>query len=111
VRQLSTPLLFDGRLWEAEIQNTTALLRPEAGAPLTLPTEQFEHLLELGHIKQADWASPSPLQEAVRERLTLAGPKELEAANRRWREILAYSITSGKRRNRCMKRIGMPKRN
>ncbi len=90
VRQLSSPLLFDGRLWEAEIQNTTVVLRPEAGASLTLTTEQFGHLLELGHIKQADLATPSPLQDAVRERLIHAGPKELEAANRRWREILAY---------------------
>src|SRR6266568_875096 len=81
VRQLSTPLLFDGRLWEVEIQNTSVLLRPEAGAPLTLPTEQFEHLLELGYIQQADLATPSPLQDAVRERLIHAGPKELEAAN------------------------------
>jgi hypothetical protein len=57
VQQLSTPFLVDGRLWEAEIQNATLLLRPEAGAPLTLPTKQFEHLLELGHITQADLAT------------------------------------------------------
>jgi putative transposase len=42
-------------------------------------------------MKQGESAIPSPLQDAARERLVHAGPKTLEAANRRWREILAYT--------------------
>ncbi len=87
---LASPLIFDGRLWEAEIQNATVVLRPEVGAVFTLTTEQFQRLVDLGHIKQGERATPSPLQDAARERLVHAGPKALEAANRRWREILAY---------------------
>ncbi len=87
----SSPLIFDGRLWEAEIQETTVVLRPEVGAVFTLTTDQFQRLVEMGHMKQGARASPSPLQDAARERLVHAGPKALEAANRRWREILAYN--------------------
>jgi putative transposase len=87
---LSSPLIFDGRLWEAEIQNTTVVLRPEVGAMFTLTTDQFQRLVELGEMKQGEQATPSPLQDVARERLAQAGPKALEAANRRWREILAY---------------------
>jgi len=87
----SSPLIFDGRLWEAEIQNTTVVLRPEVGAVFTLTTDQFQRLVELGHMKQGALATPSPLQDAARERLVHAGPRALEAANRRWREILAYN--------------------
>lgn len=87
---LSSPLIFDGRLWEAEIQNTTVVLRPEVGAVFTLTTDQFQRLVELDEMKQGEQATPSPLQDAARERLVQAGPKALEAANRRWREILAY---------------------
>src|SRR5260370_14372027 len=91
---LASPLIFDGRLWEAEIQNATVVLRPEVGAVFTLTTEQFQRLVDLGHIKQGERATPSPLQDAARERLVHAGPKALEAANRRWREILAYITIS-----------------
>src|SRR5579859_4521572 len=87
---LASPLIFDGRLWEAEMQGTTVILRPEAGTALTLTTDQFQRLVEMGQIKQGEQATPSPLQETARQRLTQAGPKALEAANRRWREILAY---------------------
>ncbi len=87
---LPSPLIFDGRLWESERENATVLLRPEVGAVFTLTASQFQRLVELGHIKQIERASPSPLQDAARERLAHAGPKALEAANRRWREILAY---------------------
>src|SRR5260370_41663958 len=87
---LASPLIFDGRLWEAEIQNATVVLHPEVGAVFTLTTEQFQRLVDLGHIKQGERATPSARTDAARERLVHAGPKALEAANRRWREILAY---------------------
>jgi putative transposase len=86
----SSPLIFDGRLWKAEIQNTIVLLRPEIGSVFTLTTDQFQRLVELGQVKQGELATPSPLQDTARERLAQAGPKALEAANRRWREILAH---------------------
>ncbi len=88
---LASRLIFDGRLWEAEVADATAILRPEVGAVFTLPYEHFQRLVELGQIKQGDLATPSPLRETPREVLSYAGPKALEAANRRWREILAYS--------------------
>ncbi len=87
---IASPLLIDGRLWEAEMQETLVLLRPEVGAPFTLPLEQFQHLVALGHIRQVEQATPSPLSDNARERLAGASPKGLEAANKRWREILAY---------------------
>jgi putative transposase len=87
---VASPLLIDGRLWEAEMQETQVLLRPEVGTPFSLPLEQFHRLVTLGHIQQVEQATPSPLSEAARERLTSASPKGEEAANKRWREILVY---------------------
>ncbi len=87
---IASPLIIDGRLWEAEIQETLVLLRPEVGASFSLPLEQFHRLVALGQIQQGELATPSPLSDHARERLAGASPKSLEAANRRWREILAY---------------------
>ncbi len=87
---IASPLIIDGRLWEAEIQETHVLLRPEVGAPFSLAVEQFHHLVTLGQIRQGELAIPSPLSDIARERLACASPKSLEAANKRWREILAY---------------------
>jgi putative transposase len=87
---IASPLLIDGRLWEAEMQETRVLLRPEVGAPFILPLEQFHQMQALGHIRQVEQATPSPLSEQARERLAGASPKSLEAANKRWHEILAY---------------------
>ncbi len=87
---VASPLLIDGRLWEAEMQETLVLLRPEVGAPFTLPLEQFHHLVVLGHIRQVEQATPSPLSANARERIACASPKGLEAANKRWGDILAY---------------------
>ena len=41
-------------------------------------------------MKEVTPATPSPLQDSVREIVSHAGPKALEAANRRLHEILAY---------------------
>lgn len=87
---IASPVLFDGRLWEAEKQQTTVLLRPEVGAVLTLTMDHFQRLVEQGQITQGERATPSPLADKARERLIQAGPKELEAANERWQAILAY---------------------
>ena len=87
---IASPLLFDGRLWEAEKHQETVLLRPEVGAVLILPVDHFQHLVEGGQITQGERATPSPLADTARERLRKAGPKELEAANKRWQAILAY---------------------
>ncbi|GER89915.1 hypothetical protein KDW_40770 [Dictyobacter vulcani] len=45
---VASPLLIDGRLWEAEMQESQVLLRPEVGAPFSLPVEQFHRLVALG---------------------------------------------------------------
>src|SRR5436305_2177354 len=88
---LASRLLWDGRLWEAEVEATTVVLRPESGAVFTLTLEHFQCLLNEGVIKAERLETPSPLRDSVREILSHAGPKALEAANRRWREILAYT--------------------
>ncbi len=88
---LASRLLWDGRLWEAEVEATTVVLRPESGAVFTFPLEYFQHLLNAGVIKPERLEAPSPLRDSTREILSHAGPKALEAANRRWREILAYT--------------------
>jgi len=88
---LASRLLWDGRLWEAEVEATTVVLRPESGAVFTLPLEYFQRLVNEGVIKAERLETPSPLRDSVREILSHAGPKALEAANRRWCEILAYT--------------------
>ncbi len=93
-RDVPTPLasrfLWDGRLWEASVEAATVILQPEIGAAFSLPSEHFQRLIASGEMKEVAPATPSPLQEAVREIVSHAGPKALEAANRRLREILAY---------------------
>ncbi len=88
---LAARFLWDGRLWEAAVQGTTVVLRPEIGAHFSLRYEHFQRLVDLGQVKLGGPATPSPLAEATRQILLTAGPKALEAANRRWREILAYT--------------------
>jgi putative transposase len=87
---LPSRFLWDGRLWEAHVEAATVLLQPEVGAVLSLPSEHFQRLLAEGSMKEVPDASPSLLQEAVREIMSHAGPKAQEAANRRLREILAW---------------------
>jgi putative transposase len=87
---LTSCFLWDGRLWEARVEAATVILRPEIGTSLSLPSEHFQRLLAEGSMKEVPPATPSPLQEAVREIMSHAGPKALEAANRRLREILAW---------------------
>ncbi len=88
---LASRLLWDGRLWEAEVEATRVVLRPESGAVFTLTLEMFQRLVNEGVIKPERLETPSPLRNSTREILSHAGPKALEAANRRWREILAYT--------------------
>jgi len=90
VQTIASPLLIDGRLWEAEMQEAQVYLRPEVGASFSLTVEQFHRLVALGHIQQLDLAAPSPLRETARDRFNRASPKSQEAANKRWRDILAY---------------------
>ncbi len=87
---LASRLLWDGRLWEAEVQGATVVLRPEIGATFSLSYEQFQQLVNHGEIKAEGLAAPSPLRETTRALLAHAGPKALDAANRRWHTILAY---------------------
>jgi putative transposase len=88
---LASRLLWDGRLWEAEVQGDIVVLQPEIGAEFRLPAVYFQRLVELGVITPGGLATPSPMRVATRELLSHAGPKALEAANRRWREILAHT--------------------
>jgi putative transposase len=88
---LASRLLWDGRLWAAEVEGRTGTLRPEVGAMFRLASEHFPRLVALGQITPEGPATPSPLRESAREVFAHAGPKAWEAANRRWREILAYT--------------------
>jgi putative transposase len=87
---IASPLIIDGRLWEVEMQDAQVLLRPEVGASFSLPVEQFHHMQAAGLIAPASFSTPSPLSEVARARIAKASPKGQEAANKRWREILAY---------------------
>src|SRR5260221_7447229 len=80
---LASRLLWDGRLWEAGVQDTTVVLRPESGAVFTLAAEHFQRLVNVGEIRPERLETPSPLRDSTREILSHAGPKALEAANRR----------------------------
>ena len=83
-------ICFDGRLWEGEKQGETVLLRPEVGAPLTLPVHILQHLLATGQAMEATDATPSALTQEAREILLRAGPTQLQTANRRLSTMLAY---------------------
>src|SRR5712691_2936115 len=87
---LTSCFLWDGRLWEARVEAATVILRPEIGASFSLSSEHFQRLLADGSMKEVTPATPSPLEETVREIMAHAGPKAQEAANRRLREILAW---------------------
>jgi putative transposase len=86
-----SPLIIDGRLWEIDMQEEQVLLRPEVGVPFSLPVEQFRQMQASGLIVQVSFSTPSPLSEVARARIAKASPKSQEAANKRWREILAYA--------------------
>jgi putative transposase len=83
-------ICFDSRLWEGEKQGETVLLRPEVGAPLTLPVHILQHLLATGQAVEATDATPSALTQEAREILLRAGPTQLQTANRRLSTMLAY---------------------
>jgi putative transposase len=59
---LASRLLWDGRLWEAEVQDTTVVLRPESGAVFTLASEHFQRLVNVGEIKPERLETPSPFR-------------------------------------------------
>ncbi len=87
---IASPLILDGRLWEVEMQEEQVLLRPEVGMLFSLPVEQFHYMQASGMIAFTSLSTPSPLSEVARARIAKASPKGQEAANKRWREILAY---------------------
>lgn len=91
VRSLPSSLIFDGRLWQAEIRDEKVTLQPEVGTSLLLSLGQFQRLIADGAVQTVTAATPSPMTEDVRQVLIHAGPKAQEAANRRLREMLAYA--------------------
>lgn len=91
VRSLPSYLIFDGRLWQAEIRDEEVILQPEVGTPLLLALGQFQCMIASREVQTVTAATPSPMTEEVRQVLIHAGPKAQEEANRRLREILAYA--------------------
>jgi putative transposase len=90
LRAVASPLVFDSRLWQAEIRDEVVILQPELGMPLHLPLSHFHPLVENGEMKLVTEATSSPMTEDMRRILTHASPRAQEKANWRWREILAY---------------------
>lgn len=91
VRSLLSPLLWDGRLWQAVIRDDTVTLQPEIGTPLSLSSGQFQQMIAEREVQPVGAATPSPMTEDVRHALSHAGPQAQEEANWRLREILAYA--------------------
>jgi putative transposase len=91
VRSLPSHLLWDGRLWQAEIRDEEVILQPEVGTLLSLTLGQFQRMIADGEVQTVTAATPSPMTEDVRRVLSHASPKAQEEANRRLREILAYA--------------------
>lgn len=87
---LFTRIHFDGRLWEAENQGETVLLRPEIGAALTLSASTLRHLLLTGQAGEASEDTPSTITKEARDLWSQVGPKQMERANQRLSTILAY---------------------
>lgn len=87
---LFTCIRFDGRLWEAEVQGETALLRPEIGMPLIVSTHTLQHLFTTGQAVEAAEDTPSTITQEARELWSHAGPKQIAKANERLQTILAY---------------------
>ncbi len=62
---LASRLLWDGRLWEAEVEATTVVLRPESGAVFALTLQHFQRLVNKGVIKPERLETPSPLRDST----------------------------------------------
>ena len=83
-------LIWDHRLWQADVQGESVTLRPDVGEACLFSYAQFQHLLEREALQTVSAATPSPTTQEIREALTRASPKAQHAANERLRQILAY---------------------
>jgi len=83
-------LLWDHRLWQADVHGEWVTLRPEVGEALMLSGAQVQDLMERGALRPGSAATPSPMTPEIREALTRASPQAQQAANERLRQILAY---------------------
>jgi putative transposase len=88
----SAPLLliWDHRLWQADVHGEAVTLRPDVGEACLFSYAQFQHLMEREALQTVSAATPSPTTQEIREALTRASPKAQHAANERLRQILAY---------------------
>jgi putative transposase len=83
-------VIWDHRLWQADVHGESVTLRPEVGEALRLSSAHVQDLLERGALQPGTAATPSPMTPEIREALTRASPKAQHAANERLRQILAY---------------------
>jgi putative transposase len=90
LRTTPAPLVWDGRIFQAESLGDLITLRPEEGEAITLSSIQFQHLVELGAVLMVTATTPSPTTPEIREALSRASPKAQQEANARLRHILAY---------------------
>lgn len=88
----SAPLLliWDHRLWQADVHGESVTLRPDVGEACLFSYAQFQHLMEREALQTVSAATPSPTTQEIREALTRASPKAQHAANERLQQILAY---------------------
>jgi len=91
LRLLPSSLVFDSRLWQAEVRDEEVILQPEVGTPLRLPLGQFQRMQASGEMRMVTEATPSPMTEDMRHALAHASPKAQEKANWRWSQILVYA--------------------
>jgi putative transposase len=89
-RSASILLIWDHRLFQADIQGESVTLQPDVGEAFTVSSAQFQHLVERGELEFVSAATPSPTSQDIREALTRASPKGQQRANERLRQILAY---------------------
>lgn len=80
---------WDQRLWHAEPEGDTIVLRPEVGAPFTLTRRVYQAMVDGGTLRPITAATPTPTSAAIRETLVRAGPTAHETANQRLAQILA----------------------
>jgi hypothetical protein len=85
------PLVWDGRVFFAEVLGDLVTLRPEEGEALTLSKEAFQHLVDKGAVIMAtSFTTPSPTRPEIREAHSRASPKTQQEANERLRQMLTY---------------------
>jgi len=82
-------VMWEHRLWQADVHGESVTLRPAVGAAVRLSSAPVQDLLERGALPPGPAATPAPMPPERRAALTRASPKAQHAANERRRQLLA----------------------